>query len=232
MNGPPCRSGRPCRPERRRTLAARRALCYERGMTAAAARSAAPTDPADFSGLDLLALYARRALSPVEVMRAVIARIEACEPQLKALYAFDPDGALAAARASEARWMKGEARALDGMPATIKENIATKGVPVPLGTAARPLDPAADGRAAGGAAARGRRDHPRQDDDAGLRHALLGPVELPPARPATPGTSPRIPAAARPGRARRRRPATGRSMSAPISAARSACRPAGAAFSA
>ena len=111
-------------------------------MTAAAARSAAPTDPADFSGLDLLALYARRALSPVEVMRAVIARAEACEPRLKALYAFDPDGALAAARVSEARWLKGEARALEGVPATIKDNIATKGVPVPLGTAARPLDPA------------------------------------------------------------------------------------------
>ena len=32
--------------------------------------------------------------------------------------------------------------ALDGIPTTIKENIATKGTPVPLGTAARALDPA------------------------------------------------------------------------------------------
>ena len=36
-----------------------------------------------------------------------------------------------------------EALALDGLPATVKENIATKGVPVPLGTAARELVPAA-----------------------------------------------------------------------------------------
>ena len=35
------------------------------------------------------------------------------------------------------------AGALDGVPITIKENIATKGVPVPLGTAATELAPAA-----------------------------------------------------------------------------------------
>jgi Asp-tRNA(Asn)/Glu-tRNA(Gln) amidotransferase A subunit family amidase len=113
-------------------------------MTAVAASAAAPTDLADLPGADLIALFARKAVSPVEAMRAVIARAEACEPRLKALYAFDPEGALAAARASETRWLKGEALALDGVPATIKDNIATKGVPVPLGTAARPLDPASE----------------------------------------------------------------------------------------
>lgn len=97
---------------------------------------------ADWSATDLLSAYAARSLSPVEVIRAVIARIEACEPRLKALYAFDPEAAMREARASEARWMRGDARALEGVPATIKENIATKGVPVPLGTAARPLVPA------------------------------------------------------------------------------------------
>ncbi|MDP8919891.1 MAG: amidase [Pseudomonadota bacterium] len=97
---------------------------------------------ADWSGPELLDAYARRQLSPVEVTKAVIARIEAYEPQLQALYAFDPDAALRDAKLSEQRWMSGEARALDGIPATIKENIATKGTPVPLGTAARPLIPA------------------------------------------------------------------------------------------
>jgi aspartyl-tRNA(Asn)/glutamyl-tRNA(Gln) amidotransferase subunit A len=72
----------------------------------------------------------------------VIARIEAYEPRLQALYAYDPDAALKAAQESERRWARGEARALDGIPATIKDNIATKGTPVPLGTAARPLTPA------------------------------------------------------------------------------------------
>lgn len=99
-------------------------------------------DLADWSGFDLLEAYARKTVSPVDVAKAVMARIEAYEPRLQALYAYDPDAVMRAARESELRWAKGEARALDGIPATIKENIATKGTPVPLGTAARPLTPA------------------------------------------------------------------------------------------
>jgi Asp-tRNA(Asn)/Glu-tRNA(Gln) amidotransferase A subunit family amidase len=100
------------------------------------------TDPADLTGAELLDAYRRRTLSPVEAMAAVISRVEGSEPRLKALYAFDPEGALRDARASEARWMADDPRPLDGVPATLKENIATRGTPVPLGTAARPLDPA------------------------------------------------------------------------------------------
>jgi len=99
---------------------------------------------ADWSAGELLEAYASKAASPVDVTKAVIARIECYEPQLQALYAYDPEAALKAAQESEQRWMKREARALDGVPATIKENIATKGTPVPLGTAARPLTPAAE----------------------------------------------------------------------------------------
>lgn len=101
------------------------------------------TRPADLSASELLTAYRTRDLSPVEVMRDVIDRIEATEPVLNALYAFDPQGALAAASESEHRWHTGDARGLDGVPVTVKENIATKGVPVPLGTAARDLVPAA-----------------------------------------------------------------------------------------
>jgi aspartyl-tRNA(Asn)/glutamyl-tRNA(Gln) amidotransferase subunit A len=97
------------------------------------------SDPVDLSAADLLAAYAEKTLSPVEVTEAVIARIEAREPELRALYAYDPDGARAAAKASEARWRAGEPLPLDGVPCTIKENIATRGVAVPLGTAARDL---------------------------------------------------------------------------------------------
>jgi len=98
-------------------------------------------DPADLSAVELLEAYRARVLSPVEVTEAVIARIEAWEPQIKALYAYQPDTALQAAKASEARWMKGEPLPLDGVPGTIKENIATKGTPMPVGTAARDLVP-------------------------------------------------------------------------------------------
>jgi aspartyl-tRNA(Asn)/glutamyl-tRNA(Gln) amidotransferase subunit A len=94
---------------------------------------------------ELLAAYRRRALSPLEVTRAVLAHIERWESRLHATYALDPEGALAMARASERRWLAGAPiGALDGVPATIKENIATRGVPVPLGTAATELVAAAE----------------------------------------------------------------------------------------
>jgi Asp-tRNA(Asn)/Glu-tRNA(Gln) amidotransferase A subunit family amidase len=94
---------------------------------------------------ELAALYRRREASPVEAVRAVIAHIERCEPKLKALYAYDPDAALAAARDSEARWRDGRPlSAIDGVPGTLKENIASRGTPVPVGTAASLLTPAAD----------------------------------------------------------------------------------------
>src|SRR5665213_2620874 len=66
------------------------------------------------------------------------------EPQdtVTPLYAFDPDGACAVAKCSTERWQNGEpVGSLDGVPVTIKDNIATKGVPVPLGTATNKLVP-------------------------------------------------------------------------------------------
>ena len=98
----------------------------------------------DLSAIALLDLYHRKAASPVEVARAVLRHIGRWEPHLHATYALDPEAALVQAEASQARWLKGEPLgALDGVPAMIKENIATKGVPVPLGTAATELVPAA-----------------------------------------------------------------------------------------
>ncbi|MBK7532112.1 amidase [Piscinibacter sp.] len=98
----------------------------------------------DLSAIALLDLYHRKAASPVEVARAVLRHIGRWEPHLHATYALDPEAALVQAEASQARWLKGEPiGALDGVPTMIKENIATKGVPVPLGTAATELVPAA-----------------------------------------------------------------------------------------
>jgi aspartyl-tRNA(Asn)/glutamyl-tRNA(Gln) amidotransferase subunit A len=90
----------------------------------------------------LLALYRRGEASPVDVALDTLAHIQRWEPRLQALYAFDPERVLAQARASEARWQAGTPLALDGVPCTIKENIATKGTPVPVGTAATLLVPA------------------------------------------------------------------------------------------
>ena len=109
-------------------------------MTAAAASGLALHD---WSAPQLLAAFARRELSPVEVTQSVLAQIERWEPMLHASYLLRPELALAQARASEARWRHGEpCGALDGVPVTLKENIATRGDPIPLGTAATPLLPA------------------------------------------------------------------------------------------
>ncbi|MCE3553597.1 amidase [Pseudonocardia sp. RS11V-5] len=97
---------------------------------------------ADLTARELLAGYRAGALCPVEVVDDVLARIETDEPRLHATYALDPDGARAAAAESAARWRGGEARPLDGVPITLKDNIATRGVPTPVGTAATELVPA------------------------------------------------------------------------------------------
>jgi Asp-tRNA(Asn)/Glu-tRNA(Gln) amidotransferase A subunit family amidase len=92
----------------------------------------------------LIAAYRRRVLSPVEVVQSVLDHIECWEPHIHASYLLRPELALAQARASQARWQRGEpCGLLDGVPVTVKENIATRGDPVPLGTLATELTPAA-----------------------------------------------------------------------------------------
>jgi aspartyl-tRNA(Asn)/glutamyl-tRNA(Gln) amidotransferase subunit A len=86
---------------------------------------------------ELSAAYSRGELSPLEVTRALLERIEAWEPRINALYRVQRDGAREQAGASEARWRSGRPlSALDGVPITIKENIYTRGDPAPIGTRA------------------------------------------------------------------------------------------------
>lgn len=90
--------------------------------------------------------YRQGALSPVEVARAVLERIERVNPRVNALYFVDHEGALAAARDAEARWARGAPLSeLDGIPVTLKDSIPVAGMPMPLGTLARA------GRVSGGA---------------------------------------------------------------------------------
>ena len=97
----------------------------------------------DLSAVDLIEGFKASQFSPSEVLEDVLAHVAAWEPHIKALYAFDPDGARAVAKASTERWQKSEPMGpLDGVPVTIKDNIATKGVPVPLGAASMKLVPA------------------------------------------------------------------------------------------
>jgi aspartyl-tRNA(Asn)/glutamyl-tRNA(Gln) amidotransferase subunit A len=99
----------------------------------------------DLSAHDMAAAFRRGTVSPVDVTLAVIAHVERWEPRLCATWSFDPEGAMAMARASEQRFQRGEPLSpLDGVPCTIKENIATRGVALPLGTAATDLVPSPD----------------------------------------------------------------------------------------
>jgi len=89
---------------------------------------------------DLLQGYRRRDFSPLEVMHSVLAHIDRWEPDLCATYLLRPEQALTQARASTERWHRGApCGPLDGVPVTIKENIATAGDPMPAGTAASKL---------------------------------------------------------------------------------------------
>jgi aspartyl-tRNA(Asn)/glutamyl-tRNA(Gln) amidotransferase subunit A len=86
---------------------------------------------------ELVAAFTRRELSPLDVTRAALARIDAWEPRIHAMVRVARDAALDQARAAEARWRAGTPRsALDGVPITIKENIYTLGDPAPIGTRA------------------------------------------------------------------------------------------------
>ncbi len=102
------------------------------------------SDLNELTAVALLEGYRNRAFSPVEVTQAVLAQIERWEPHICATWLLRPELALTQARASESRWLKGApCGPLDGVPLTLKDNVATQGDPTPLGTAAVDLVPAA-----------------------------------------------------------------------------------------
>ncbi len=93
------------------------------------------TDLADCSATELLALYRSKQASPVEATNAVLARIERINPKLLAYCHLAPAEAIDAARASEQRWRELRPMgALDGVPASIKDLILTKGWPTLRGS--------------------------------------------------------------------------------------------------
>jgi len=97
------------------------------------------SDLLTLSAAELLHLYRAKRTSPVEVARAALQRIDKLNPVLNAFCFVAPD-ALAAAKESEARWMKGEPRgALDGVPVTVKDLLLTKGWPTMRGS--KTVDP-------------------------------------------------------------------------------------------
>jgi aspartyl-tRNA(Asn)/glutamyl-tRNA(Gln) amidotransferase subunit A len=97
-------------------------------------------NPALLSALELVELYRARKLSSVEATAATLARIAALNPRFNAFCLVDDEPALAAARASEQRWMKGQPQGrLDGVPVSVKDLLLTKGWPTRRGS--RVIDP-------------------------------------------------------------------------------------------
>jgi len=79
---------------------------------------------------EIAAAYAARRLSPVELVRALLARIETYDPQVNAFIKVDGDAALDAARQAEQEIMSGRARGpLHGIPIGIKDIIDIAGLP-------------------------------------------------------------------------------------------------------
>jgi aspartyl-tRNA(Asn)/glutamyl-tRNA(Gln) amidotransferase subunit A len=92
------------------------------------------------SAVDLLAQYRAKKLSPVEATKAALERIGRLNPRFNAFCLVDDAAALASARASEARWMKGQPIGLvDGVPASVKDLLIAKGWPTLRGSKA--VDP-------------------------------------------------------------------------------------------
>jgi aspartyl-tRNA(Asn)/glutamyl-tRNA(Gln) amidotransferase subunit A len=94
---------------------------------------------------ELVSLYRERKVSPLEMTRAALDRIERFEPKVNAFIKVDAEGALAAARESEARFIKGEPLGpIDGIPSTIKDNLLMRGWPTRRGSLTTTADPATE----------------------------------------------------------------------------------------
>lgn len=103
------------------------------------------SDVTRLNATELLRLYGEKQLSPVDVTRATLARIARVDPSLNAYCLVDEEGALAAARQSEARWARGAPLGLiDGVPTAIKDLVMARGWPTWRGTYTGPEPQPAD----------------------------------------------------------------------------------------
>lgn len=93
----------------------------------------------------LMVGYRRRSFSPVEVICAVLDRVALFNPLVNGVCSLDENGVLAAARESERRWMRGEpCGLLDGVPVSVKDLVAVRGLPTRYGSLTSPSAPEAD----------------------------------------------------------------------------------------
>ena len=101
---------------------------------------------ADLAAAEILSRYRQGELSPVEVTKATLQRIEDYNDLVNAFaIAVHPEIAIAEAQASEKRWREGNPLgALDGIPFTAKDLLLSKGLPTRRGSKAVNPDQAWD----------------------------------------------------------------------------------------
>jgi aspartyl-tRNA(Asn)/glutamyl-tRNA(Gln) amidotransferase subunit A len=88
------------------------------------------TAPHWLSATEIAEQFAKRSLSPVELVSALLARIEALDPKLNAFIRLDAEGAMQAAVQAETEIAAGRSRgALHGVPVGIKDIIDVAGLP-------------------------------------------------------------------------------------------------------
>src|SRR5215831_10370407 len=128
------------------------------------------TDICFMPGVELTDAIRTKKLSAVEVTRAVLDRIAALEPKLNAFAYLAADEAMETARAADRALASGEpVGPLHGVPVTIKDHEAVRGMQVEYGTYLRKGRGRGGGQCDGLAPAPGRRHHFRQDDDPRVR---------------------------------------------------------------
>jgi aspartyl-tRNA(Asn)/glutamyl-tRNA(Gln) amidotransferase subunit A len=85
--------------------------------------------------VELAGLIRGKKLSPVELMRGLLERIEALNPRVNAFAHLAADAAMDAAKHAEAALMKGDRiGCLHGVPVTIKDLAITKDMPTQMGS--------------------------------------------------------------------------------------------------
>ncbi len=87
------------------------------------------------SAIDLADLIRRKQVSPVEVVEALLGRIELVNPRLNAYCTVTADAARTAARAAEAAVLRGDPLGpLCGVPFSVKDLVITRGVRTAFGS--------------------------------------------------------------------------------------------------
>lgn len=95
------------------------------------------------SGGEQLRLFSDRLISPVEVLKAQIARAEIFEPKINAFSQTLYDSALKAAEVAEKRYRDGCPRRLEGLTLGVKETMAVRGTTTTHGSLIHRDDPPA-----------------------------------------------------------------------------------------